>query len=70
MLLSLGCGKLKGLGELLRILNMSKGEMHWDTKHVGNARFPPCLRRMVPDSCHNKVIRNQQYLYPKFLLLS
>ena len=22
------------------------------------------------DSCHSRVIRNQQYLYPKFLLLS
>ena len=25
--------------------------------------------QLVIDSCHNRVIRNQQNLYPKFLLL-
>ena len=48
MLLILGCGKLKGLGELVRALNTSEGKVHLDTKRVGSARFPTCLRRMMP----------------------
>ena len=48
VLLSLGCENLKGLGELMRILNASEGEVHWDTKRVGSASFPTCLQRMVP----------------------
>ena len=47
MLLSLGCEKLVGLGELMSTLNMPKGEVCLDTKHVGSARFPTCLRRML-----------------------
>ena len=31
MLLKLGCGKLKGLGELMRTLNASKGGARLDT---------------------------------------
>ena len=48
VLLSLGCGKLKGLGELVRALNASEGEVYLDTKRVGSARFPICLRCMMP----------------------
>ena len=43
MLLSLGCRKLKGLGELMRILNAPEGEVHLDTKRVGSTRFPTYL---------------------------
>ena len=48
MLSSLGCVKLKGLGELMHTLNASEGEVRLDTKCVGNARFPTCLRHMLP----------------------
>ena len=48
VLLRLGCGKLKGLGELVRTLNASEGEVHLDTKRVGSARFPTCLRHVMP----------------------
>ena len=34
MLLNLGCGKLKGLGELMRTLNAPECEMRLDTKRV------------------------------------
>ena len=47
MLLNPGCGKLKGLGELMHTLNASKGEVGLDTKCMGRARFPTCLRRML-----------------------
>ena len=47
-LLSLGCGKLKGLRELMRIWNTSEGEVRLDTKRMGSARFPTRLWRMVP----------------------
>ena len=47
MLLNLECGKLKGLGELMRTLNMSEGEVCLDTKRVGSPRFPICLRCMI-----------------------
>ena len=47
MLFYLGYYKLKGLGELMRTLNVSEGEVRLDTKHVGSARFPICLRRML-----------------------
>ena len=43
MLLSLRREKLKGLGELMRILNTSEGEGHLDTKRVGSTRFPTRL---------------------------
>ena len=43
MLLSLGCGKLKGLRELMRTLNVLKGEVNLDTKHVGRTRLPTRL---------------------------
>ena len=39
----LGCGKLKGLGELMHILNASYGKVCLDIKYVGRARFPTCL---------------------------
>ena len=45
--LSLRCGKLKGLGELMRTLNVSEGEGRLDDKRVGSASFPMCLRRML-----------------------
>ena len=48
MLLSLGYGKFKGLGKLMRTLNVPKGEVHLDTKHVGSARLSTRLRRMMP----------------------
>ena len=48
VLLSLGCGKLKGLRELMLILNASKGEVRLHTKHMESARFPTSLWRMVP----------------------
>ena len=47
MLLSLGCEKLVGLGELMRTLNMPKGEVCLDTKRVGSARFLTCLGCML-----------------------
>ena len=47
-LLSFGCGKLKGLGELMRILSASEGEVGLDSKRLGIERFPTHLRRMVP----------------------
>ena len=47
MLLSLGCKKLVGLGELMRTLNMPEGEVCLDTKRVGRACFPTCLQRML-----------------------
>ena len=48
VLLSLGRGNLKGLGELMCILNTPKVEVHLDTKHMGSAHFLTCLRLMVP----------------------
>ena len=45
--LNLECGKLKGLGELMRTLNVPEGELRLDTKRVGSARFPTFLRRML-----------------------
>ena len=48
MVLSLECGKSKGLGELMRTLNASEGEVHLDTKRVGSARLLTHLQRMVP----------------------
>ena len=47
MLLNLGCGKLKGLRELMRTLNALEGEACLDTKHVGSIRFPTFLRRVM-----------------------
>ena len=47
MILSLRCRKLKGLGELIRTLNVLRGEVHLDTKRVGSARFPTCLRHLL-----------------------
>ena len=47
MLLNLKCGKLKGLGELMRTLNLPEGEVRLDTKSVGSAHFPTCLRRIL-----------------------
>ena len=47
MLLSFRCGKLKGLGELMHMLNASECEVGLDSKCVGNARFLTHLRRMV-----------------------
>ena len=47
MFLNLRCGKLKGLGELMRTLNVPEGELRLDTKRVGSARFPTFLRRML-----------------------
>ena len=40
MLLNFGCGKLKGLGELMHTLNAPEGEVCLNTKHVGSVRFP------------------------------
>ena len=48
MLSSLGCKKLKGLGELMHTLKASEGEVRLDTKCVGNERFPTFLRCMLP----------------------
>ena len=48
VLLSLGCGKLKGLGELVRTLNAPEGVVRLDTKHMGNTCFPTCLWSMLP----------------------
>ena len=39
MLLSLGYGKLKGLGELIRTLNAPEGEVRLDTKRMGSTCF-------------------------------
>ena len=47
MLLNLECGNLKGLGELMRTLNASEGEVILDTKSMGSARFPIYLQRML-----------------------
>ena len=43
VLLSLRCGKLKGLRELVLASKASKWEVHFDTKPVGRTRFPICL---------------------------
>ena len=48
MLLSLRPRKLKGLGELMRILNAPEGEVRLDTKRMGSAHFLTCLWCMVP----------------------
>ena len=45
--LNLGCGKLKGLGELMRTLNAIEGETCLDTKCMGSARFPIFPQRML-----------------------
>ena len=37
--LNLRCGKLKGLGELMRILNASYGEVCLDIKCLGSTRL-------------------------------
>ena len=47
MLLNLKCGKLKGLGELVHKLNVSKGEARLDTKHRGSACLPIFLWRTM-----------------------
>ena len=47
MFLNLGCGKLKGLRELIHTLNAPEGEARLDTKHLGSARFPTFLRQML-----------------------
>ena len=48
VILSIGYGKLKGLGELMHILNAPESELRWDKKFVGSTRFPTCLWHMVP----------------------
>ena len=48
VLVSLGCRKLKGFGELMCILNASEGEVCLHTKHVGNASFLTRMWCMVP----------------------
>ena len=50
---SVGKGRIRASAE--------KVEIRASTKKVESRR--------VPDSCHSRVIRNQQNLYPKFLLL-
>ena len=47
MLLNLECGKLKGLGELTRILNASEGDVRLDIERGGSACLPIFLRCMV-----------------------
>ena len=47
VLLNLGCGKLKRLGELMCTLNAPKGEARLDTKRVGSAHFLIFLRCML-----------------------
>ena len=39
VLLNIRYGKLKGLGEMMRTLNVSEDEVHLDIKRVGSARF-------------------------------
>ena len=47
MLLHLECGKLKGLGEPMRVLDSLEGEAHFGTKRGGSAHLPIFLRRML-----------------------
>ena len=47
VLLSLRCKKLKGLVELMCILNALEGEVCLHTKHVGSTSFLTRLWRMV-----------------------
>ena len=47
MFLNFECGKLKGLRELIRSLNGLYGEVCFDIKCVGSARFPTCLGCMM-----------------------
>ena len=48
MLLSLRCEKLKGLGELMSVLNALEAEVCLNTKCMGSTRFPTRLLRIVP----------------------